>query len=134
MRRREFLKAGATGVGVVATGGLAAACAPTAPSVPVSTSRMSLVGGMSEVYGSVRDVAVTAAVGLQPASISDFAKGPDMPKVNADPTANSRPSRKLSLTGFAISIGHLLGNVMSKMNFGHYDIGEGSHESNDFQS
>ncbi len=40
--------------------------------------------------------AVTAAVGDQPATISDLAKGPDMPKVNAEPIANSRPSRKWS--------------------------------------
>ena len=40
--------------------------------------------------------AVTAAVGLQPASISDLANGPDMPNVKAEPTANNRPSRKWS--------------------------------------
>ncbi len=38
--------------------------------------------------------AVTAAVGVQPASISDLASGPDIPKVKAEPTANTRPSRK----------------------------------------
>ena len=38
--------------------------------------------------------AVTAAFGDQPASISDFAMGPDIPKVKADPIANTRPRRK----------------------------------------
>ena len=38
--------------------------------------------------------AVTAAVGVQPASISALASGPDSPKVKAEPTANNRPSRK----------------------------------------
>ena len=38
--------------------------------------------------------AVTAAVGLQPASISDLANGPEEPKAKAEATANSKPSRK----------------------------------------
>ncbi|GAA2569106.1 hypothetical protein GCM10010409_52880 [Mycolicibacterium diernhoferi] len=36
--------------------------------------------------------AVTAAVGVQPASMSAFANGPDRPKANADVMANSSPS------------------------------------------
>ena len=51
--------------------------------------------------------AVTAAVGDQPASISDLAKGPDMPKVNADPMANSRPSRKWSRPRTVVDMSHL---------------------------
>ena len=43
--------------------------------------------------------AVTAAVGLQPASISDLPRGPDMPKANAEPMANSMPTRKWSAAG-----------------------------------
>ena len=39
--------------------------------------------------------AVTAALGVQPAAISALAKGPDMPNVSADPTANAMPSRKV---------------------------------------
>lgn len=37
--------------------------------------------------------AVTAAVGLQPASMRALANGPDEPNASAEPTANSRPSR-----------------------------------------
>ena len=40
--------------------------------------------------------AETAAVGDQPADISDFARGPDIPNVKADPVANSSPSRNWS--------------------------------------
>ena len=36
--------------------------------------------------------AVTAAVGDQPASISDFASGPDIPNAKAEPPASSSPS------------------------------------------
>ncbi len=64
--------------------------------------------------------AVTAPVGLQPASISDLASGPDMPKLNAEPIANSRPSRKWStpLLSWVAVMWHLR-HVMSKMNIGH---------------
>ena len=47
--------------------------------------------------------AMTAAVGLQPASINALAKGPDMPKLSAEASANAMPSRK-SVAGFAISM------------------------------
>jgi alkaline phosphatase D len=46
MRRREFLKAGASGVGVAATGGLAAACAPMVPTVPVTTWSAGIASGL----------------------------------------------------------------------------------------
>jgi hypothetical protein len=49
--------------------------------------------------------AVTAAVALQPASISDFANGPDDPNVNAEATANNRPSRKWSTVGWVVAMG-----------------------------
>ncbi len=51
--------------------------------------------------------AVTAAVGDQPATISDLAKGPDMPNVNADPTANNRPSRKWLSPRVVVDMSHL---------------------------
>ena len=38
--------------------------------------------------------AVTAAVGLQPAVIRALANGPEQPKANAEPIANSRPALK----------------------------------------
>ena len=47
--------------------------------------------------------AVTAAVGLQPASISDLARGPDNPKLNAEAIANSSPSRKWSTVAGVLS-------------------------------
>ena len=59
--------------------------------------------------------AVTAAVGDQPAVISDFASGPDIPKAKADPPARSSPSRNW-LTGgdgffsSVMDIGHPLGS------------------------
>ena len=37
--------------------------------------------------------AVTAAVGLQPATISDLPSGPDIPKASAEPTAKASPAR-----------------------------------------
>jgi hypothetical protein len=37
--------------------------------------------------------AITADVGDHPAAISDLASGPDIPKLNAAPVANSRPTR-----------------------------------------
>ena len=40
--------------------------------------------------------AITAAVGLQPASISDLANGPEEPNANAEPTARTSPSLKWS--------------------------------------
>ena len=54
--------------------------------------------------------AVTAAVGLQPASISALANGPDIPNDRAELTANTRPSRKWStpLLSWVAVIWHLL--------------------------
>src|SRR3954471_9035712 len=77
--------------------------------------------------------AVTAAVGVQPASISALANGPERPNVNADRTANRRPSRKWStlLSSWDAVIWHLL-DVMSKITIGHDTSRTGGHESNDF--
>jgi hypothetical protein len=50
---------------------------------------------------------VTAAVGDHPATISDLAKGPDMPNVNADPTANNRPNRKWLSLRIVVDMRHL---------------------------
>ena len=64
--------------------------------------------------------AVTAPVGLHPAFINALASGPDMPKLSAEATANSRPSRKWStpLVSWVAVIWHLP-HVMSKIDFGH---------------
>ena len=48
--------------------------------------------------------ATTAAVGLQPASISALANGPDDPNANADPTASIRPSRKSSTVARSFTV------------------------------
>ena len=64
-----------------------------------------------------------------------FASGPDMPKVKADATANSRPSRNWPVSA-RVSI-TLIGNpraVMSKILIGHDVTGDGSQASNDFHS
>src|SRR6476469_2107628 len=84
--------------------------------------------------------AVTAAVGLQPASISDLPRGPDNPNVKADPTANSSPRRKWStVAGRGSSCAVTMPppacmkcNVMSKIVVGHDATDEGGHESIDF--
>src|SRR3954452_997707 len=77
--------------------------------------------------------AVTAAVGVQPASISALANGPERPNVKADRTANRRPSRKWStpLSSLVAVTWHLL-RVMSKIAIGHDISRTRGHESNDF--
>ena len=57
--------------------------------------------------------ASTAAVGDHPASISDFARGPDMPKVSAEAAANSIPRRKWSARGVIGPPAVVSGQVMS---------------------
>src|SRR5262249_17657727 len=73
--------------------------------------------------------AMTAAVGLQPASISDLANGPDEPKAKAEATANRRPSRKGSCV---VAVMPHLRNVTSKISFGRDTTAERGHESNAF--
>ena len=61
-------------------------------------SGLTMVAKMAITSAPPAILAVTAAVGLQPASISALANGPEEPKAKAEPTANNRPSRKWSLT------------------------------------
>src|SRR5882724_10231831 len=77
--------------------------------------------------------AVTAAVGLQPASINDLAKGPEDPKAKAEPTASNRPSRKWSTVGRGVVVAMVhLRRVMSKISFGRDSIVQRGHQSNAF--
>ncbi|MFI2838422.1 hypothetical protein [Mycolicibacterium sp. PDY-3] len=50
---------------------------------------------------------MTAAVGVQPASISALASGPDIPKVKAEVIAKIRPTRNLVVARASIIVmGH----------------------------
>ena len=53
--------------------------------------------------------AMTAAVGVQPASISALANGPESPKVSAEVSAKASPreTRESRVSGFASNTAHL---------------------------
>ena len=110
--------------------GLARAARPRGPSPGLT---MVAKTAITSAPPAIR--AVTAAVGLQPASISALANGPDMPKRErgGDGEQQAEPEWSTRCRAVVAVIWHLR-HVMSKMTVGHDTSRKGGHESNDFQS
>ena len=84
-----------------------------------SQSGLTMVATIASTSAPPASRAVTAAVGDHPATISDLASGPDMPKLRAEPVANSRPIRKVSILVVELpNTTHPLG-LISKIKYGH---------------